>query len=154
HNVDQHLVVADRPRRQYFELHGGFRRAMTLLADRPGMHPSRHVAERRYFADLVKILVHRLRQLRFRYGGHGSLRNVPSWTNLQQCMLQRNINARWRGAGPRAPAWSTAVPAVLTVSLTSATLSKLHPKLHTKLHRKMAAGTLVPGREGRTSWLE
>jgi uncharacterized membrane protein YeaQ/YmgE (transglycosylase-associated protein family) len=47
-------------------------------------------------------------------------------------MLHRNINARWRRAGTRAPAWSTAAPAVLTVSLTSATLSKLHPKLHRK----------------------
>src|SRR5262249_22280674 len=58
-----------------------------------------------------------------------------------------------RRAGTRTPAWSTGAPAVLTVSLTSATLSKLHPKLHPKLHRKMAAGNLVAGRGGRESGL-
>jgi len=50
-------------------------------------------------------------------------------------MLHRNIDARLRRAGARAPALSTGARRLLTVSLTSATLSKLHPKLH----RKMAA---------------
>ncbi len=56
HHVDQHLVLADRPSRQHLALHRGFRRTVALLADRPGVHLRRHVAERRDFADLVKIL--------------------------------------------------------------------------------------------------
>ena len=56
HHVDQHLVLADRPGRQHLDLHRGFGRAMALLADRPGVHGLRHVAERRDLADLVEVL--------------------------------------------------------------------------------------------------
>jgi len=55
HHVDQHLVLADRPGRQHLELHRGDRRAVALLADRPGVHLRRHNAERRDFPDGVKV---------------------------------------------------------------------------------------------------
>ena len=72
HHEDQHLVLADRPGRQHLDLHRGFGRAMALLADRPGVHLRRHVAERRDFADLVEVLERRrLRRLRYRNGRHG-----------------------------------------------------------------------------------
>lgn len=55
HHVDQHLIVADRPGRQHLELHGGFGRTMPLLADCPGVHARRHMAERRHLADVVEV---------------------------------------------------------------------------------------------------
>jgi hypothetical protein len=61
HHQDQHLVVADRPSRHHLDLHRRRRRAVALLADGPGVHPARHVAERRNLADGVEILV----QIRF-----------------------------------------------------------------------------------------
>jgi hypothetical protein len=76
------------------------------------MHPRRHVAERRNFADVVEILVHRLRRLRFRDGRHRCLRNLQHRTSLPHLMLHRNIDARLRRAGTRVPALSTGAPAV------------------------------------------
>jgi hypothetical protein len=55
HHVDQHLVLGDRPGRQHLELHRRLRRAVTVLADRPGVHGRRHVTERRNLADGVKV---------------------------------------------------------------------------------------------------
>ena len=79
HHVDQHLVLADRPGRQHFELHGGFRRSVALLADRPGMHLRRYVAERRNLADAVEALErHRLRRLRCRNGRHGGYLRISN----------------------------------------------------------------------------
>ena len=56
HHEHQHLVVADGPGRHDLELHRAFRRAVALLADGPGPHLCRHMAERRDLADLVEVL--------------------------------------------------------------------------------------------------
>ena len=80
HHVDQHLVLADRPGRHHFELHGGFRRAVALLADRPGVHLFGHMAERRDFADAVQVFDGgRLRRLELRDCGHGVRSPVSGW---------------------------------------------------------------------------
>src|SRR5262249_33827380 len=52
HDVDQHLVVADAPGRHDLEPHGRFGRAVAVLADRPGVHLPRHMAERRHLTDI------------------------------------------------------------------------------------------------------
>src|SRR5947209_1136501 len=49
HDVNQHLVLADLPGRQHFQLHRAFRGTVAFLADGPGMHLCRNVAERRNF---------------------------------------------------------------------------------------------------------
>ena len=54
HHQDQHFVLGDRPGRHDLDLHRGFRRAVPLLADHPGVHPLRHVAERGNLADFIK----------------------------------------------------------------------------------------------------
>ena len=59
HDVDQRLVIADRPGRHHLALHRSFRRPVTLLADRPGVHVRRHVTERRHLADIVEVLERR-----------------------------------------------------------------------------------------------
>ena len=56
HDIDQHLVLGDRPRGNDFALHCRFGGPVAILADRPGVHLRRHVTERRNFADLVEIL--------------------------------------------------------------------------------------------------
>jgi hypothetical protein len=55
HDIDQHLVLGDRPGWNDLLLHRLFGRPMALLADRPGMHVRRNVPERRHFADVVKV---------------------------------------------------------------------------------------------------
>src|SRR5262249_56087073 len=80
HDINQHFVLADRPRRQDLELHGDFRRTVALLTDRPGVHLWRDVTKRRNFADLVKVLAHRPR--RSRDGRHGGLPHFPQPTPL------------------------------------------------------------------------
>ncbi len=74
HDVDQHLVLGDRPGRQHFVLHRFFRRTVTLLADRPGVHVRRHVAERRHFADVVEVLERCGRRFLLRDGHEGGSR--------------------------------------------------------------------------------
>ena len=49
HDVNQNLILTDRPGRQHLELHGAFRRTVALLADGPGMHLCRHVAKQAEF---------------------------------------------------------------------------------------------------------
>jgi hypothetical protein len=67
---------------------------MEVLADRPGMHLRRHMAERRNFADVVEILARRSsRRLRHRNGRHGCLRDWKRCNTLPHLMLHRNINA-------------------------------------------------------------
>src|SRR5262249_7015376 len=51
HDIDQHFVLADRPRRQDLELHRRLRRTMAFLADRPSVHLWRDITERRFFAS-------------------------------------------------------------------------------------------------------
>src|SRR5262249_61582880 len=52
HDIDQHFVLADRPRRQDLELHRRLRRTMAFLADRPSVHLWRGVTQRRAPAPL------------------------------------------------------------------------------------------------------
>jgi hypothetical protein len=59
HDVNQHLVLGDRPGRHDLLLHRLFGRSVTLLADRPGMHVGRNMPERRHFADVVKVFQRR-----------------------------------------------------------------------------------------------
>ena len=54
HHEQQHFVLADRPGRHHFELERLVRRAVALLADHPGVHLLRHMAERRNFADVIE----------------------------------------------------------------------------------------------------
>ena len=68
HDLNQHFVVGDRPGRHHFALHRFFRRSVPFLADRPGVHFRRHVAERRNLADLVEILERRGRRFLSRNG--------------------------------------------------------------------------------------
>ena len=56
HHEHEHLVVGDLPGRQHLDLERGLRRAVALLADRPGIHLLRHVPERRDLADFVERL--------------------------------------------------------------------------------------------------
>jgi hypothetical protein len=56
HHQNEHLVIGDRPGRHHLDLHGGVGWAMPLLANGPGVHLRRHMAERRYLADGVKVL--------------------------------------------------------------------------------------------------
>src|SRR5262249_21628655 len=88
HDINQHFVLADRPRRQDLELHGYYRRTVALLTDRPGVHLWRDVTKRRDFADLLKVLSHRLR--RSRDGRPGCLRHLPHQPTLPHFMLPRN----------------------------------------------------------------
>jgi hypothetical protein len=95
HDIDQYFVLPDRPGRQHFELHRGLRRTVALLANGPGVHPRRHVAERRNFADLikiVKILGHRwLQRIGHRDGRHARLQVAQTHHSLPHFMLHRNI---------------------------------------------------------------
>ena len=75
HDVDQHFVLGDRPGRHHLALHRFFRRAVALLADRPGVHVRRHMAERRNFADVVKIFERRGGRFLLR-DGHDGLRII------------------------------------------------------------------------------
>ena len=90
HDVDQHLVLGDRPGRHHFALHRLFRRAVALLADRPGVHLRRHMAERRNLADLVEILERRGGRFLLRDGHAGSGHAAQCSGSLPQLMLQRN----------------------------------------------------------------
>src|SRR6516162_2317523 len=56
HHVDQHFLFGDRPSRDDFALHRGFRRSVAFLADGPGVHFLGHIAEWRNLADLIEIL--------------------------------------------------------------------------------------------------
>src|SRR5215211_1290591 len=71
HDEDQHLVVADGPGRQHLDLHRGFRRPVALLADRPGIHLLRNMAERRDLPDFIEAF-HR-RRARLGNSGHARL---------------------------------------------------------------------------------
>ncbi len=53
HHQNQHIMRIKRPGRHHLQLHGGFRRPVSFLADRPGMHLGRDMAQRRNFADIV-----------------------------------------------------------------------------------------------------
>ena len=55
HHQHQHVVAVERPGRHDLDLHRLLRRPVALLADRPGVHLRRHVAERRNLADLVEV---------------------------------------------------------------------------------------------------
>ncbi len=57
HHENQHVMAVQRPGRHDLKLEGLLRRPMALFANRPGVHVLRHMAERRDFADVVKILV-------------------------------------------------------------------------------------------------
>src|SRR5262245_60837261 len=96
HDIDQHFVLADRPRRQDLELHRRLRRTMAFLADRPSVHLWRDITERRDFADLVKVLAHRRLQRTSRDGRHECLRNLLDRSSLPHFMLHRNIGAECR----------------------------------------------------------
>src|ERR1700730_18412359 len=77
HDVDQNLILSHLPGRQQLELHGALRRTVALLADGPGMHLRRHVAQRGYFADPV-MLFEGDRAAGFGESGHGvSARSLP-----------------------------------------------------------------------------
>src|ERR1019366_3718070 len=69
HHQQQHFVLADRPSRHDFELHGLVRRPVTLLADHPGVHSVGHVPERRNLADVIKVF-ERSDALHLRDGRH------------------------------------------------------------------------------------
>ena len=56
HHEDEDLIVADRPGRNDFDLHRLLGRAVALLADGPGMHLLRDIAERRNFPERIEIL--------------------------------------------------------------------------------------------------
>src|SRR5208337_254837 len=70
HHQDENVMAVELPGRHDFELHGRFRRTVAVLADHPGVHVLWHMAERRNFADIVKIL-----QERFAFG----LRAARRW---------------------------------------------------------------------------
>src|SRR3954447_18952871 len=70
HHVDQNFVLADLPGGQQLNLHRAFRRAMALLADRPGMHLRGNVTERGDFPDGVMVLESRWTR-GFGESGHG-----------------------------------------------------------------------------------
>src|SRR5262249_28558529 len=93
HDIDQHFVLADRPGRQHLDLHGSLGRAVTLLPDRPSVHPGRHVTKRRNFADFVEVFARRcLQRVIRRDGRHGCLRNCTAGCSLPHLMLHRNIS--------------------------------------------------------------
>src|SRR6516165_4155475 len=56
HDIDQHLLLSDRPGRDDLALHRRFRRSVPFLADRPGIHFRWDVTEWRHLTDLVKVL--------------------------------------------------------------------------------------------------
>ena len=56
HHEDQHVVAVELPGRHHLDLHGRVGLAVALLADGPGVHVLRHMAERRDLADLVEVL--------------------------------------------------------------------------------------------------
>ena len=56
HHENEHVVAVELPGRHDLDLHRLFRRPVPLLADGPGVHRLRHMAERGNFADLVEIL--------------------------------------------------------------------------------------------------
>ena len=85
HHINQHFVFGDRPGRHHFELHRLLGRAVTLLADRPGVHFFRHMAERRDLADVVEVLERRGPWLLLR-DGHCELR-------LEQAVSRLTANA-------------------------------------------------------------
>ena len=59
HHEHQHVVAVELPGGHHLDLHGLIGRTVPLLADRPGVHPGGHVAERRDLADLVEVLPRR-----------------------------------------------------------------------------------------------
>ena len=75
HHEHEHFVVGDRPGRHHLDLHRGFRRPVALLADRPGVHFLRHMAERRDFADVVEVL------------RRAAARGLDSWTTVDMARL-------------------------------------------------------------------
>src|SRR4029077_11187876 len=97
HDIDQHLVVGDRPGRHHLALHRLFRWTVALLANRPGVHGRRHVAERRDLADVVEVLERR--------GGGFLLRDGHDGLRLNR-FLRRT---RRPGDGPQSAAVHVAV---------------------------------------------
>ncbi len=83
HHQHQHVMAVELPGGHDFELHGGFRRAVTVLADHPGVHVFRNMAEGRNFADVVKVLVDRF------LFGQRSLLSVKPFFSLASTMLER-----------------------------------------------------------------
>ena len=116
HHENEHVVAVELPGRHDLDLHRLFRRPMPLLADGPGVHRLRHMAQRRDFADLVEILdrsvgrqvllggasVHGLPQMRRlgdrkQTGRPGILRRT-----IEHCALRRENQSFFgqaRGAG-------------------------------------------------------
>ncbi len=60
HDEDQHLVGIDHRRVDHLELERRVRLAVPLAPDRPGVHPRRHMPQRRNLPDLVEILLRRV----------------------------------------------------------------------------------------------
>src|SRR6185369_2962001 len=89
HDVDEHFVIGDRPRRHDFELERLVGRTVPLLADHPGVHFFGHMSERRNLTDPIQILQWcdspRLCNRRHR------ISPLPDNT-LTQIMLHRNIS--------------------------------------------------------------
>ena len=79
HDIDEDLVLADRPGRQDLEPHRCLRRTVPFLADCPGVHLSRHVAERGNFAGGVEILARGRLRLADGTDRHGYLRVFMPW---------------------------------------------------------------------------
>ena len=83
HDVDQHLVLGDRPGRHHFALHRRLRRPVPFLADGPGVHFRRHMPERRNLADLVEILKRRGGRFLLR-NGHNGLPAAPAFATRRR----------------------------------------------------------------------
>ena len=57
HHEDEDVVTIEFPRRNDLDLHRRFRKTFALLADRPGIHILRDVAERRNLPDFVEVFL-------------------------------------------------------------------------------------------------
>ena len=80
HHENEHVVAVERPGRHDLDLHRLFRRPVPLLADGPGVHRLRHMAQRRDFADFVEILDRRVgRQVLL---GRTSVHGLPQMRRL------------------------------------------------------------------------
>ena len=57
HHEHEHVVAVESPCGDDFHLHRLLRRTVPVLADRPGIHVRRHMAERGNLADFVKVFL-------------------------------------------------------------------------------------------------
>ena len=74
HYENEDVMAVQFRRIDNFNLHGGFRFAMTLTPNRPSVHFSRDMAERWNFSDLIQILDFTCRCFIISVGQRGSLR--------------------------------------------------------------------------------